>query len=55
MREILDITQDMARDLIKAEAMDEISMGKINALCLPPKFRLVDIRRIRMAPHPSLK
>jgi hypothetical protein len=34
MKEILDITFDMAFDLFKAGAMDEIIMRKINALCL---------------------
>jgi len=55
MREILDIAQDMARDLFKAGAMDEITMRKVNALCLPPKrtFRPEDIRRIRVANHVS--
>jgi putative transcriptional regulator len=55
MSEILDIAQDMARDLFKAGAMDEITMRKVNALCLPPKrtFRPEDIRRIRMANHVS--
>ena len=51
MSEILDITHDMACDLFKAGAMDEITMRKINALCLPPKraFRPEEIRRIRVA------
>ena len=55
MSEILDIAQDMARDLFKAGAMDEITMRKVNALCLPPKrtFRPEDIRRIRVANHVS--
>ena len=55
MSEILDIAHDMARDLLKAGAMDEITMRKVNALCLPPKraFRPEDIRRIRMANHVS--
>ncbi len=55
MSEILDIAHDMARDLFKAGAMDEITMRKVNALCLPPQrtFRPEDIRRIRMANHVS--
>ena len=55
MSEILDIAHDMARDLFKAGAMDEITMRKVNALCLPPKrtFRPEDIRRIRVANHVS--
>ncbi len=49
MSEILDIAHEMAQDLFKAGAMDEITMRKIDALCLPPKrpFRPEDIRRIR--------
>lgn len=55
MSEILDIAHDMARDLFKAEAIDEITMRKIKALCLPTKraFRPEDIRRIRLANHVS--
>ncbi|MDD2903824.1 MAG: type II toxin-antitoxin system MqsA family antitoxin [Syntrophales bacterium] len=55
MSEILDIANDMARDLFKAGAMDEITMRKVKALCLPPKgeFRPEDIRRIRQANHVS--
>ena len=55
MSEILDIAHDMARDLLKAGAMDEMAMRKVNALCLPPKraFRPEDIRRIRLANHVS--
>ena len=55
MSEVLDINHDMALDLLKAGAMDEMTMRKVNALCLPPKraFRPEDIRRIRMANHVS--
>lgn len=55
MSEILDISQDMARDLFKVGAMDEITMRKINALCLPVKkiFQPEDIRRIRTVNHLS--
>jgi putative transcriptional regulator len=51
MSEILDIANDMAHDLIKVGAMDEITMRKLGALCLPPKPSLEpeDIRRIRAA------
>ena len=35
MSEILDIANEMARDLFKVGAMDEITMRKIDALCLP--------------------
>jgi len=55
MSEILDIAHDMARDLVKVGAMDEITMRKLDALCLPPKRPLEpeDIRRIRSANHVS--
>ncbi|KWT85011.1 helix-turn-helix domain-containing protein [Candidatus Magnetominusculus xianensis] len=55
MTEILDIAHDMAKDLFKVGAMDEITMRTVEALCLPPKrpFRPEDIRRIRTANHVS--
>jgi putative transcriptional regulator len=55
MSEILDIAHEMAQDLFKVGAMDEITMRKIDALCLPPKrpFSPEDIRRIRKANHVS--
>ncbi len=55
MSEILDIANEMARDLFKAGAMDEITMRKVDALCLPKKrvFKPDDIRRIRTANHVS--
>lgn len=37
MTEILDIANQMAQDLFKVGAMDEITMRKIDALCLPPQ------------------
>lgn len=37
MSEILDIAHDMALDLVKVGAMDEIAMRKMDALRLPPK------------------
>ena len=45
MSEILNIAHDMAKDLFKVGAMDEITMREIDALCLPPKrsFRPEDI------------
>ena len=51
MSEILDIAHEMARDFFKVEAMDEITMRKMDALCLPTKRPLKpeDIRRIRKA------
>jgi putative transcriptional regulator len=55
MSEILNITHDMARDLLKAGAMDEMTMRKVDALCLLPKqaFRPEDLQRIRLANHVS--
>lgn len=55
MSEILDIAHEMAQDLFKVGAMDEITLREIAALCLPPKrpFRPEDIRRIRKANHVS--
>ncbi len=55
MSEILDIAHEMAQDLFKAGAMDEITMREIGALCLPPKrpIQPEDIRRIRTANHVS--
>ena len=49
MGEILDIANDMAKDLFKVGAMDEITMRQVEALCLPKKriFQAEDIRRIR--------
>jgi putative transcriptional regulator len=51
MSEILDIANEMARDLFKAGAMNEITMHQVKALCLPPQreFRPEDIKRIRLA------
>lgn len=37
MSEILDMAHEMALDLVKVGAMDEITMRKMDALCLPPK------------------
>ena len=55
MSEILDIAHEMAKDLFEVGAMDEITMRKVDALCLPPKRSLqpADIRRIRKANHVS--
>jgi putative transcriptional regulator len=55
MSELLDVAQDMARDLFKVGAMNEISMREIDALCLPPKrpFKSEEIRRIRTGNHVS--
>jgi putative transcriptional regulator len=45
----------MARDLVKAGAMDEVTMRKTDALCLPRKrpFTAGQIRRIRTNNHVS--
>ncbi|GAB0056791.1 hypothetical protein SIID45300_01103 [Candidatus Magnetaquicoccaceae bacterium FCR-1] len=55
MREILDVAHEMACDLAKVGALDEITMRQIDALCLPPKrpFGSEEIRRIRLANHVS--
>ena len=55
MSEILDIAHDMARALVEAGAMDDITMRKLDALCLLPLRPLTpaDIRRIRTANHVS--
>ena len=55
MSEILDIANEMARDLFKAGAMSEITLRKVEALSLPKKkpFKPEDIRRIRTANHVS--
>jgi putative transcriptional regulator len=55
MSEILDIAHEMAQDLFKVGAMDEITKREIDALCLPPErpIRPEDIRRIRTANHIS--
>ena len=55
MSEILDIAHEIAQDLFKVGAVDEITMREIDALCLPTKrpFRPEDIRRIRLANHVS--
>lgn len=37
MNEILDIAHEMAGDLFKVGAMDEATVCKMDALCLPPK------------------
>ena len=53
MSDILDIAHEMARDLVKVGAMDEITMHTLDALCLPAKRPLTpeDIQRIRAANH----
>ena len=51
MSEILNIAHETGQDLFKAGAMDEITMRRIEALCLPTKrpFRPENIQRIRTA------
>jgi putative transcriptional regulator len=53
--EILDIANEMARDLFEVGAMDEITMREIEALSLPKKraFGPDDIRRLRKINHVS--
>jgi putative transcriptional regulator len=55
MSEILDIAHEMAQDLFKVGALDEITMRQVKALCLPTKraFQPEDIRLIRLANHVS--
>ncbi len=55
MSEILDIAQEMARDMLKAGAIDEITMRKMDALCLPKKktYGPEEIKRIRTENHVS--
>ena len=55
MSEILNIAHEMAQDLFKVGAMDEITMREMDKLCLAPKrpFKAEDVRRIRAANHVS--
>jgi putative transcriptional regulator len=55
MSEILDIANEMVRDLFEVGAMDEITLRRIDALRLPTKrpFKPEDIRHIRIANHVS--
>ncbi|RNA65274.1 helix-turn-helix domain-containing protein [Prosthecochloris sp. ZM_2] len=55
MSEILDIANDMAKDLFKAGAMDAITMRQVESLCLQKKrlFQAEDIRKIRTKNHVS--
>jgi len=49
MSEILDIAHEMGKDLLRVGAMDEITMRKLDTLCLPKlrQFQAADIQRIR--------
>jgi putative transcriptional regulator len=51
----LDIAREMAQELFKAGAMDEITMRKIDALCLPSMrpFMPEGIKRIPTSHHMS--
>ena len=55
MSEIRDIAHEMARDLVKVGALDEITMHTLDALRLPVKhpFTPADIQRIRTTNHVS--
>jgi putative transcriptional regulator len=45
--EILDIANEMAHDLFKVGAMDEITMRQVEALCLPKNGYLCPLSVIR--------
>lgn len=49
MSEILKVAHDMAQGLHEAGAMDDLTMRKMDVLCLPPRqtFTAEDVRRIR--------
>ena len=49
MSKILDIAHEMAQDLFQTGAIDEITMRKVDALCLPQKrpFRHEDISTVK--------
>ena len=49
MSELLNIANEMAKDLVDVGAMDEVTMRHINALALLPKrsFSAMDVKRIR--------
>jgi putative transcriptional regulator len=55
MSGILDAAHELARDLRKAGAMDELTMRQMDMLCLPPTrlFTAEDIKRIRAAARMS--
>lgn len=55
MSEILDIADEMARELFEAGLMDDLTFRQIQALCLPRKkpYRPEEIKQIRMACHAS--
>lgn len=55
MSEILNIAHEMAQDLFKVGAMNEITMREMDKLCLTPKPPILpeDVRRIRTENHVS--
>ncbi|CAK0756002.1 putative transcriptional regulator [Gammaproteobacteria bacterium] len=55
MSEILNIAHEMARDLVTVGAMDEITMRRMDELCLPavPPLSPEDIQKIRTTNHVS--
>ena len=54
MSEILDIANDMAKDLFKVGAIDEITLRKVEALdCLQNTVQAEDIRRHSHGKHAS--
>ena len=55
MSKILDAAHEMARDLHRVGAMDDLTMRQMDLLCLPPArtFTPEDVRRIRAAAHMS--
>lgn len=55
MSELLNIAHEMAQDLFKVGAMDEITMREMDKLCLTPKppIQAEDVRRIRTENHVS--
>ncbi|MFD2265184.1 helix-turn-helix domain-containing protein [Lacibacterium aquatile] len=55
MSDILKMAMEMATDLKKAGAIDDITMRQVETLCLPPKpnFTAADVRRIRASARMS--
>jgi putative transcriptional regulator len=55
MSKILEAAHEMARDLHEVGAMSDMTMRRMDVLCLPPKrtFSADDIRRIRAASRMS--
>jgi putative transcriptional regulator len=55
MSKILEAARELAQDLHEVGAMNDLTMRKIDLLCLPPKrsFTAEDIRRIRASSRMS--